>query len=643
MAKLIVAQDGRLVPDRRRSGKSSAEAKKVILAAVRQGYTVREGCETAGKKRSTYDYYKKSDPEFRALVEQALQDQIERSKGNRPEVPEFTEFSEKYLGTQLFRHHLQWVDLIEGREPRDLRDNQRFVQGDPDMVIVNTPPDHGKSTCITTNYVTWRIVQDPNIRVTIVSKTREMACKFLLAIKDRLCESETYYELQKTFAPPGGYSEGSASWTQDRIYVAGRDSGEKDPTVQALGIRGHIYGARTDLVILDDCVTLDNVREYEKQIEWIQKEVGTRVTQGGRMLIIGTRMDTTDLYGELLKEKYYAEGESPWTYLTQPAVEQYADDPKDWVTLWPVTNRPPPTLQGRKTVQQFPDGSWPAKDGAALARERKKIAPRAWSLVFQQEQVADDAVFPEADVLGCIDKARYAGRMLDGQPQHRRFGMEGLTVIAGLDPADVGYTAAVVVGLDRRTGVRWVLDVFNKAGCRPHEMRRMIKEKTERYRISEWRVEKNAFQGSIVQDEDLRKYLTARGCLLSGHFTDARKWDPNFGISSMPPLFKGHEDRSNLIRLPSRYNSEGAKALTEQLITWNPVPAGHKVPGHWDTVLALWFVEIRCRELMRTTDNDQHLGSNEFLSAQEKESQIVIDLDYALQQGLVQTWNGRVG
>ena len=53
------------------------------------------------------------------------------------------------------------------------------------------------------------------------------------------------------------------------IYISddSRDSGEKDPTIQALGIRAHVYGARADLVIMDDCVDMTNAAEYEKQIE----------------------------------------------------------------------------------------------------------------------------------------------------------------------------------------------------------------------------------------------------------------------------------------------------------------------------------------------------------------------------------------
>lgn len=275
--------------------------------------------------------------------------------------------------------------------------------------------------------MTWRVCQDPNVRILIVSKTQEMAKRFLLSVKDRLAESDAFHELQTKFGPPGGFSEGSSSWTADAIYVGSREGTEKDPTVRALGIRGHIYGARADLVILDDCIDHTNHQEFEKQIDWLQNMVQSRVADaGGKILVVGTRIESVDMYSELLKPIYYSDGESPWTYLTQPAVLEYAADPVDWKTLWPRTNRAPVTIAARKLVEQDAQGLWPAWDGPALARKRRKMSPRNWSLVYQQDQVADDAVFKVADIIGCTDGGRYAGRMFDGAPQHRKHGMDGL-------------------------------------------------------------------------------------------------------------------------------------------------------------------------------------------------------------------------
>lgn len=637
MVKLIQGDLPPLKPrDRRSSALSSKDKKQTILATVRMGGTIEDGCRQAGCSRKTHEYYRRTDPDYRDLMDRALQAKIDRAEGNRAELPEFPAFCEKYLKTRLFWHHMQWYDLLEAKEPRGLHPRQRFVKGDEDQILVNTPPEGSKSTTLTVNYVVWRICQDPNVRILLISKTQDMAKKFLLSIKERLAESETYLDLQQAFGPPGGFAEGSASWTADRIYVAGRTAGEKDPTVQAVGIGGHIYGSRCDLAIMDDCVDHTNHQQYESQIDWIQNQVGSRVADaGGRMLLIGTRMESTDLYSEILKPEYYLEGSSPWTYLTQPAVLEFADDPEDWVTFWPKTNRPPVTIAARKLVQQDEDGLWPMWDGRALARKRRKMRARNWSLVYMQDQVADDSVFKQEDVQGCIDKARYPGRMFDGQSDHRKYGMDGLLVVAGLDPAAAGCTAMVVVGLDRRTGVRWVLDVVNKRGMPPHEMRSEIERLTERYGISEWRVEKNAYQGSIVQDQLIRTFLTSRGCLMTAHHTDSKKWDSDFGVASMATLFEGWKDGKNLIRLPSQTQSESMRAFVEQLCSWFP-----ETKGLTDTVMAMWFAEIRCRELMFSDFSSWHVSNSEFSSERDASGQMVVDIDFALQQQGAGAWDG---
>jgi hypothetical protein len=225
--------------------------------------------------------------------------------------------------------------------------------------------------------------------------------------------------------------------------------------------------------------------------------------------------------------------------------------------------------------------------------------------------------------------------MFDGQAQHRRHGMDGLTVVAGLDPAAAGCTAMVVVGVDRRTGVRWVLDVVNKRGLPPHEMRAEMERLTERYSISEWRVEKNAYQASIVQDQLIKSFLAARGCLISPHHTNTNKWDADFGVASMATLFSGWESGQNMIHLPSQSQSEGIRAFIEQLCSWFP-----ETKGLTDTVMAFWFAEIRARELMVSDFSGWHMQTSEFSSERDQAGQMVVDIDFALQQQGAGAWSG---
>lgn len=647
MAKVYVTEDGRQLKTPPRQAKPRSKAltqsktdskvrKETFVRYVKQGKSIKEACNDMGLTEAQYKYLRQSDAAFRDEMDRLrlMTQNSSIAEDNRANIAPFEDWCEEYLDTQLFNHHLQWVDLLEGREPRNLHENQTYIPGEPEFLLINTPPEHAKSTTITMNYVTYRICQDPNIRVIIVSQTQEMAKRFLRGIKDRLAsENKNYQKLQIDFGPEGGFDDGAAAWTADSIYVSSstRDSGEKDPTVQALGIGGHIYGSRADLIILDDCVTGKNAHEYEKQMDWLQREVYNRLSYpGGRILLVGTRLAPVDLYGEIVKDDYYGEESSPWTYLTQPAVLEFADDTKDWKTLWPKTNRPPVSIAGRQLVEQYEDGLWPMWTGEALRKRRASMSPRNWALVYMQESVVEDAIFPVKAVTGSVDGMRAAGLMQRGAPGHRSNGMDGLYVVGGFDPAMTGHSAAVVMAVDRFTGERWIIDLWSKGNLKPDDIFDKIKELTVKYQINEWRIEKNAMNLMVTQNREIRNFLGARGCLLREHFTGNNKWDADFGVASMSVLFDGWESGKQLIHLPSRSSGEGVKMLIEQLTTWEPLPPGVKTKKKTDLVMALWFAEIRARELIGEGDNVFHV-SNEYQSARDKERTITIDLDYMAQ------------
>lgn len=590
-----------------------------------EGYSVQRAMDAVGRSVKTYEYYRKTDQEFSTQVDKVrsmtARGEINGAKG---EVPPFPEFSEKFLGTKVFKHQEHWIDLLEGREPSDVHPAITHEPGSPDLIIINTPPEHAKSTTITVNYAVYRICQNPNIRIMVVSKTQAMAQKFLLSIKNRLTHPK-YQDLQLTFGPPGGFQKGSDSWKQDLIYLSSesRDSGEKDPTVQAIGIRGHIYGARADLIIMDDCVDHTNAHEYERQIDWIQSEVMSRIdNDGGRLLVIGTRLRPKDLYSELRDEARYPDETSPWTYFAQPAVLEFDEDPEKWVTLWAKTNIPPVSGNGEPDENGLYD-KW---TGPALNKKRSRISPNLWAMVYQQQQVHEDAAFPTAAVKGVINGARNFGIIPRGKNGVRYNGMDGLIVVAGLDPAGSGYTAAVCLAIDVSTQKRYLLDVSNKAAMKPDEIRELIKGWTDKYKISEWRVEKNAFQTMLTQDREVREYLSSRGAILREHHTGQNKWDTNFGVASLTTLFYGWEDGKALIEFPSTHASEGLKTLIEQLVTWYPdAPKSQKT----DTVMAFWFAELGVRDRLASATNffKSHNRMNMFHTKYDESRQITVNLN----------------
>lgn len=606
------------------------EAKIALLKMASDGIGPSEAIRSLGFTVATYETWRREDRAWAEQMSQTLRlARIVRGEKipdqHRSALPDldFPAFSERYLKARVFPHMLNVVDLLERREPRWLHPAMTYERGEKDLVIVNVPPEHGKTMTLSINYVTYRLAKEPNLRALIVSKGEPMAKKMLLAVKERLT-APTFSLLQQDWAPRGGFAGNSLKWTQDTIYLnpAVRDSGEKDPSVQALGLGSHIYGARADLIILDDVVDQVNAHDYDKQIEWIQSQVLSRLSQDGILLIVGTRLAARDLYMEIQNPSLYPESASPWTYLGMPAVLDFDEDETKWVTLWPHSNLPE---VGDRTTKPDDEGLFEKWTGPRLRTKRSRMTPNLWARVYQQAQVTEDTVFDPEAVRGCVNGRRNVGLIPANRDGCRPEGMSGLVPVAGLDPATTGYTAMVVIGLDVRTKRRHVLDGFNKPGCKPDEIRETIYRLTEKYAVVEWVVETNGFQGFLAQDREVNNFLASRGALLRPHHTGVNKADPNFGVSAMSGLFTGWREGHNLIEFPSTHATEALKALLEQLCIWAPdlSPRKHKS----DMVMALWMAELACqRRVDLVSSYARKHQANPFLTRWDREQRNSVDL-----------------
>jgi hypothetical protein len=599
------------------------EAQEKVLLQLEQGSTITAAMAAVGRNDVTFRQWSMTDPKFKERADKArlVGKGIIADLGDLKNLS-FPDFCEQFLDAKLFEHQLDWLDLIEGREPSWLPPGITYEPGDPKRVLINVPPEHAKSTTITTNYVLYNIVTNPNARVIIVSKTQGMARKFLGAIKTRLSHP-AYIKLQTAFGPNGGYKADATQWSADMIYLGtGRDSGEKDPTVQALGFGSQIYGARADLIILDDVVMNSNAHEWEKQIEWLQKEVITRLGRHGKLLIVGTRVAPIDLYKMIRDPGQWSGGKTPFTYCAMPAVLEFDEKPENWKTLWPKSN-----LQENEIDEIGPDGLYAKWDGPSLFKRRSEVAPSVWAMVYQQEDVQEDSIFSPTCVAGAVNGMRKRGPLKEGTPGHPRHIDSGYTIL-GLDPAMAGATAAVVATYNRSDGKIYILDCINMTEPTPAKIQTLIEEWVEKYRPQELRIEINAHQKAYALDDNLRNFLASYGCQLNSHFTGKNKWDTSFGVASMASLFGNTRDGrfqdNNLIELPSNEGSEGLKALVQQLITWKP-----DTRNPTDCVMALWFAIIRIRELMQSSSRVGQYAQNRWSTRAQKANRGSLNLDEA--------------
>jgi hypothetical protein len=610
------------------------EARKELIDLVRQGRTIADGLKVVGRSRSWYDTQRREAEGFAAYIDNARFRTQDLAEDARSGLNDFASFSEKYLGAKVWDHMLNVVDMLEGKEPRWIHQAMTYEKGSAGLsrLLVNVPPNHAKTMTITINYVTYRVVKNPNINVIVISKTQEQAKKFLYAIKQRLTHPR-YADLQAAFGPADGYKATADMWSANKIYLGAdvRESDAKDPTIEAIGMGGQVYGARADLIVLDDVVTLSNAGEWAKQQEWIRQEVASRLPPGGgQLLVVGTRVSATDLYKELRNPQHYTDGIVPWSYLSMPAVLEYADDPKDWKTLWGKSEQP-------LTEDDTPDenGYFDRWTGPRLTAVRNEAGPSKWSLVYQNLDIAENAIFDPMCVRGAVNGMRKSGALVAGAAGHPDNAQNFYRII-GIDPAMSGDTAAVAYAVDRRTHKRYVMDVHVMSSPTPAAIRSLIREWTDAYKPHTVIVESNAFQLFLTQDEEIRNFLSTRGINYRPHYTGNNKQDPEFGVASLAPLFgtivkrDGNNNNlkhagDNMIELPDSSRNEHVKKLIEQLVVWQPGVQGKKLK--MDAVMALWFCEIVARDVLLTATNVPNFLSNEFTPRKAIDDRYIVNLD----------------
>ena len=328
-----------------------------------------------------------------------------------------------------------------------------------------------------------------------------------------------------------------------------------------------------------------------------------------------------DLYRELRNPDHWSGGRSPFTYLAMPAALEIHEKPEDWVTLWAKSDRP---WDGDDDAVPDENGHYPKWDGPTLFRRRSEVTASTWALVYQQQDIEDDAIFNPVLVNAAINRMRKPGTLRLGAAGHPTDG-QWVTFI-GIDPAMAGKTAGVVYAVERISGQRLVLDAHNMSEPTPGKIRKLIEDWVNTYRPMELRIEINAFQKAFALDEDLQQWLASRGVRFTSQFTGKNKWDTNFGVAAMSGLFgtmrDGKPNKDYLIELPDPQYHEGIKALIQQLITWKP-----DTKNPTDVLMALWFCEIRAKEVIQQSGIKTYYNNNRYATRRNLSTQAVVNLD----------------
>lgn len=182
-----------------------------------------------------------------------------------------------------------------------------------------SPCDFGKTSLITTAYPIWRLGRYANTRIVLISATYSQAVKYLSEIKDNILDNRFVKEVFPDLKPLPDkiYKNRPSKWSEDAITVT-RSLSMRDYSVQALGIGGPILGARIDVMILDDVVTLQNsasIKLRQKMIEWFDSTALKRLTKDSQCIFVSTAWYEQDL-------PHYLVDKADWTTVKYSALPE---------------------------------------------------------------------------------------------------------------------------------------------------------------------------------------------------------------------------------------------------------------------------------------------------------------------------------
>jgi hypothetical protein len=405
------------------------------------------------------------------------------------------------------------------------------------IVLILGHPESGKSTLVSLWYVLYNLSRKLDSRTALVTKNSTKAQDLLTRIKRYLTEEHLYDDAPRNLIEDfNGFKplHGDLEWSQDQIFTRHRMSGERDASVQALGLAKLIYGSRLDYLILDDALVQDNQLSEvtrDRIDNWFDSEARSRA-QRGQTVVNGTRLIPQDLYGHW-KKSWSRNRLFRGVYI--PAIlDEYTENERpSWPEYW--------TLDGYDIEEEFAGEKHITGYQMGLRDIRETILqknPDRWRLVYQQEDVeVGSNIFTPAQVEQAFELGAH-------RPLGRVFPHERL--ILGVDPATTGRAAAIVLAVDPTTRVRTVVDIFIGSGLGATGVRQdLMYTFWERYRamdhpIAVTVIETN-FAKTLLGDETLMHRAAGMGTLMQDHHTSGKgkkgKWDEEYGIAAMAGLF----------------------------------------------------------------------------------------------------------
>lgn len=239
-----------------------------------------------------------------------------------------------------------------------------FERGEIQNLIINMPPQHGKSLIASINFPAYAIGKNPKRKIAVCAYEHDFACDNFATPIRSLMQSEGYRAIF-----PNTTIKGQKKQKKNEESTLRRDMIKIDGGGQLyfVGVGGGITGRAQDIIILDDTIkgAFDaySTKFNAKRKNWLTRDVLTRISKNGQILVVCTRWTPHDIPAIFIENM--AAGGRIFEVITFPAIKEGDENDYDQ----------------RKAGEAL----WPERFPVDVLLERKKLDPVGFQGLYQQK------------------------------------------------------------------------------------------------------------------------------------------------------------------------------------------------------------------------------------------------------------------
>ena len=242
----------------------------------------------------------------------------------------------------------------------------RFVAGEIKKLMINIPPQHGKSELSSRMLPAYLLGQNPDRKIALTSYGAEHAQGFNRDVQ-RIIDSEEYKRVfpqtslnSKNVATN---SKGNYKRTANIFEVVGHKG-----FLKTVGRGGALTGTTVDIGIIDD-IYKDFAEANSKTIRdaawhFYVYVFESRLHNDSQQLILNTRWHEDDLNARIIARDGLVENGGEWELISLPAIKDEEDDPLD--------------------TRDIGEALWESKHSFARLNKIRESSPQTFASLYQQ-------------------------------------------------------------------------------------------------------------------------------------------------------------------------------------------------------------------------------------------------------------------